>query len=247
MFVLLSMGIADDIAFVVPITIDATEDSGQYLSEEAYPRSVDIDNIPHPVSADTADWNLKSDFGSFATAKNIAYWSEIESAGNIWSFDQLLGDSLSGFPGTYRITLLDGTFERDSFNWSNWRERLWEIHVEAANETTDNIFVASPNDSSNGGYDASEDAFTTVSGYYYHDLDTAEGGSFNFSIADLNSNDNFGYLAFPFAKIPKPATIESAKIPEPVTTEFAKIPEPTTILLLGLGLMGITGIRRFIK
>jgi hypothetical protein len=240
MFVLLSMGVSD-MAFVVPITNDDMKDAGQYMRGEVYPGIVGIDNAPHPVSADTIGWNSNSDADSFANAINIPHWLQVESAVNIWSADQFVDDSLSGLhAGTYRITPIDWAFERDSLNWSNGQGRRWEMNVKA---TEDDYILGGPLiDSSNGGYDEPEGAFIAVSGYYL-DSNIAEGGSnvaedglLNFSINDINSINNFGKLTFEFTKIPEPAAIE-----------FAKIPEPATILLLGLGLMGIQGIRRFRK
>jgi len=261
MFVLLSLGITHDMAFFVPITIDAMEYASQYQGEEAYPRIVDIDNLPHPVSADAADWNSKSDVDSFPSVINSPYWIQEDSVGNIWSSDQFVTDSPSGFYAEiYRIALLDGAFERDSFNWSNWQG--W-------GNSTDYILGTPSSDSSNGGYDTPEEAFKAVSGYdldlnraeggslgnstdyilgtpssdssnggYFtldeafnagngHDLDLniVEGGSLNFWIKNFNSIDNLENFVF----------------------DVAKVPEPATILLLCLGLMGIQGIRRFIK
>jgi hypothetical protein len=230
-FVLLSVGVTHNMAFGVPITIDAIEDAGQYLGETAYLQIVDTTS--HSVSAsDTTKWNSVSDVNTYATAIGLAYWLRVESAGNIWSSDQIVGDTLSGLhAGTYRITPIGGAFERDSFAWSEWQGWWWEMHVKATGDSTDYILGAPPSGSSNGGYATSEEAFDAARGYYL-DFDIAEGDSLYFWIQDYDFLNSYGN------------TIDNSG---GLTFEVTKIPEPATMLLLGLGLMGIPGIRRFMK
>lgn len=227
---LLSLVVATGFAFGTSITLDAIEDAGQYPGQAAY---VEFQpNGPIITTQDVAiKWASAPAVYDYASSKSIN-WSSLESAGNIWSSDTVVGDSLAVTPGTYRITPIGGAFEFDSFGWSNWQGWWWEMHVQVTGNPTDYILGAPPSGSSADiGYATPGDALTAVSNYYL-DLTVPEGGSLTFWIKDFDfihntgdTIDNFGSLTF----------------------EVTPIPEPVTILLLSLGLIGIPGIRRFIK
>ena len=73
---------------------------------------------------------------------------------------------------------------------------------------------------------------TTAVSNYYLDLTVPEGGSLTFWIKDFDFSNNTGDTIDNFGSL---------------TFEVTPVPEPATILLLSLGLIGIPGIRRFIK
>ena len=223
----LSMGMVTGLAFGNLITLDAKEDAGQSPGQAAYLR-FNVNNVLLPVSSTDTPFTSASDVYNYASGKGISIWL-LESAGNIWSPDQVVGESLTGLhAGTYRMSPLSGAYrayQYDSFEWSNnlndrkWR---WEMHIQAINGqgVNENDYMLG----STNPFNTADEAFNAASGSHL-DISIAEGGSLKFWIYDTNSIDNSGGLSI----------------------NVAAVPEPATILLLSLGLIAIPGIRRLIK
>jgi len=212
----LCIGIEAGFAFGYSITLNAIDDAGQYPGENAYLRFSGQSNI-YPTEV----WTTAQQVYGYASNNSIPSGWSLESAGNIWSDDLIVGESLLGLhAGTYRISPLDGAYQYDSFVWSDdpkdqkWR---WEMHIQARNGQTINDYMLGSFD----GFNTAVNAFNAASGSYY-DINIAEGSELFFWIWDTNSIDNSGWL--------------SAKI--------TQIPEPSMILLLSIGLMALPGMRR---
>ena len=152
----------------------------------------------------------------------------MQSAGNIWSSDTIVGDALENLhAGVYRISPVAGAFTYDSFNWSGVAdEYLWQLQIYAVG--IDNYTLGS-----DVPYGTEALALAASLGTY-KDITLAEGGELIFWIADgsLNGNpnqrntiDNSGSLIFNVTEIP-PA-----------------VPEPATLMLIGTGLFVL--VRRF--
>ena len=207
---------------LITITLDAKEDAGQAPGNTAYLRFVadnDVNNILHTVLPATTLPFTSTAYYDYAFNQGISNWL-LESAGNIWSSDQIIGESLTGLhAGTYRMSPLSGAYQYDSFGWSpdpNDQKWRWQMHIQAINGLDINDYILG----STNPFDTAGEALNAAFGSY-HDINMIEGGSLRFWIWDVNSIDNFGWLS----------------------VQVTALPEPSTILLLGLGLAAIRGIR----
>jgi len=242
LFVTAFMGVLQSPAFGFPLTIELTinaiDDAGQSPNQVAYLRFAYVD----PSSGNPAyyyvlpvgsQWTSRVPVDQFAIDHNISGW-QLESEGNIWSpspdNDFIVGDALINLPaGIYRISVVAGAFQYDSFNWSDyagqWR---WQLQIQAQEFDDDGNIV--------GYHDYGLGFFGLPIDYYpskleaiqenrgkYLDVPVNEGGSLNFWIWDWNSIDNSGSLTFDVAMAP--------------------IPEPSTLILVGTGLFFLA--RRF--
>ena len=217
--VFICLVMATGFAFGDLITLDAIDDAGQYPGQSAYLSFQP--NGPIVTTGDVATkWTSAQQVYDYADSKNISSGWSLESVGNIWSTDLIVGESLSGLhAGVYRISPAGGAYQYDSFGWSipsdqAWR---WEMHIQAINGQAINDYtlgVVSP-------FLTAGDAFAAVSGTYL-DISMIEGGSLSFWIWDINSIDNSGGLS----------------------VNVSPVPEPATMLLLSLSLMAILGFRR---
>ena len=220
----LSMGMVTGLAFgtLITLTLDAKEDAGQSPGHSAYVRFVaenDVNNVLHTVLPTTVLPFTAASYYNYASDQGISNWL-LESVGNIWSSDQVIGEFLTGLhAGYYRMSPLGGAYQYDSFGWSadpNDQKWRWEMHIQAINGLDVNDYILG----STNPFDTADDAFNAASGSY-HDINIAEGGSLRFWIWDVNSIDNSGWLSI----------------------NVTALPEPATILLLGLGLAALRGIR----
>jgi len=206
-------GIAPGPAFSLVMTIDAIEDAGQFPGQGAYLR-FKYDDPPQYLPVTTSDvpspWTSKQEVYDFAGSKGITGW-ELQSGGSIWSSDLIVGDTLAGLSaGVYRVSVLDGAFMYDFFNWSNfegqWR---WQLHIQALRAMVDDE-VKDYFDYMLGSeipYDTPALALQ-ASLEQYLDIPLAEGGSLIFWIWDNpNSIDNLGSLTFDVTLIPEPSTL----------------------------------------
>ena len=217
--VFLSAGFFAGSVVAASITLDAIEDAGLSPGQVAY-----IKFQPGNIS-DTPPtrWGSAQDVYDYAADPNngIGAWNYVESAGNIWYSDLFVGESLTGLhAGTYRIAPVAGAYTYDSFGWSsNSGEWRWEMHIQALDNN--GTWIGDYLLGSTSPFVTADDAFNAVSGSYL-DIAMLEGGSLHFWIWDTNSIDNDGFLQ----------------------ASIAMVPEPAALLLLGLGLTALSGLRK---
>ena len=216
MVVLLMVGIFAGSAPAASITLDAIDDAGLFPGQGAY-----IMFQPGNISvAPPAQWTSAQQVYDYAYNEAIINWTSVESAGNIWSADQIVGESLTGLhAGTYRITPVAGAYRYDRFGWSSATDQMWrwEMHIQAVNNGSAVDYLLG----STTPQTTQLDAFNAISGSYL-DIAMVEGGALHFWIWDTNSIDNAGSL----------------------TANVASVPEPAAFLLLGLGLTALSGFRK---
>ena len=213
---LVGLGIERDTAYCLSMTIGAIDDAGQSPNEEAYLKFVYASGY-HVVNASGPQWTFASQVYAYASdpTNNIPQneeW-ELQSAGNIWSSDKIVGEALNNLSaGTYRVSAVSGAFMYDSFDesWSpfenQWR---WELHIQALRAIKDGN-VVNYLDYMLGSFDpysSADDALLASLGSY-KDIPLADGGALIFWIWDNpNSIDNLGGLTFNVVLIPEPSTI----------------------------------------
>ncbi len=209
----IGMVIERDTAYGLSMTIDAIEDAGQAPGQENYVqfRYGNNETLVITTAMVPSRWASADEVKSFADSQNITGW-KLESAGNIWSSDPIIGDALTGLhEGIYRISVLNGAFMYDSFGsgWSPYEnEWRWQLHIQALRAIIDGEikdyfdFMLGSIDP----YDTSELALQASLGDYL-DIRLADGGSLIFWIWDNpNSSDNFGSLSVGVVLIPEPST-----------------------------------------
>jgi hypothetical protein len=222
LFVLLSLGITHGVVFAYSeqITLDAIEDSGHNPKEGAYVRFVkdsDVNDVLLNVPQSQPQFTSALDVYDYTYNNKISNWL-LTSAGNIWSSDTSVGESLENLhAGTYRISPVSGAYMRDSFGWSDWSDYYWwELHIRVQDASGVNDYVLGFDEPKGSAYLALQ----AVLGSYL-DISVSEGGSLNFWIWDRNDNLKYGNSTDNFGSI---------------TFNVASVPEPSTILLLSLGL-----------
>jgi hypothetical protein len=224
------LGITRGAALGTPISIDSIKDAGQYPGEAAYRKFVDRDtnvvlyNVPGTVPA----WSSSQQVFDFADNEGIENWLLLSSGDNSnISPDTIVGYSLTALTaGTYRISVLDGAFEYDSFNWKDeygndsqyYNKWLWGMHVRACDNV--NNICANYTLGSFTYYGSPNEALINNIGQFV-DVSVTEGGSLNFWIDDWNSIDNSGGIRFDVTPV--------------------SVPEPSTFLFITLGLAFLIG------
>jgi hypothetical protein len=151
-------------AYSIQITIDGKDDAGIYPGQNPiFTRFVETNNSQNVLremfSAD-AQLTYATQLPSYspqnayyyAWQQEISNWT-LESAGNIWSADSTVGESLSGLSaGTYRITPTSGAYMYvdDAFEWGGGYQHKywWKVFVIA----TDNAGYNHDNPGDARGY-----------------------------------------------------------------------------------------------
>ena len=238
LFVITLIGVLQNPASGVQMTINGIDDAGQYAGQEAYVQFVDTSGNPL-ITITTGmvpnQWISKNEVYTFAsgndTLKDKGWF--LQSAGNIWSSNTIVGDTfIAPHAGVYRISPISPepgegfkAFMYDSFNWSPvegkylWQLQIYDDVVGGKNYTL----------GSDALYDTAALAFGAVLGEYI-DITLTEGERLIFWIADgsltgdpsqRNTIDNAGGLTFDVA--------------------IAPIPEPSTFIFIGTGLLLLAG------
>jgi len=203
-------GIAPGPAFSLIMTIDAIEDAGQFAGQDAYLKFVDSDG--HTLKEITkagfpTPWTSASQV--YADAPGGIWY--LQSAGNIWSSDTIVGDTFTApYAGVYRISPAGGAFTYDSFLWSGVADKwLWELQIYVVEDDI-NYTLGSKN-----LYDKGYLALGATLGKHI-DITLVEGEKLVFWIADgsldgppneRNTIDNSGSLTFNVVLIPEPSTL----------------------------------------
>jgi hypothetical protein len=214
MFVIVSMGIVQGSPLDIQMTIDAIDDAGQYPTQDAYLKFV-YPSGETPITTDVVHdrWESRVPVDKFASDNKIPDDWHLESAGNIWSPDNdyIVGDALINLPaGIYRVSVVDGAFMYDSFDWSPYEGQWWwQLNIQSS-MLPESIILGDTK-----GFPSAQSALAN-SFLKYLDVPVNEGGSLNFWVWDWNSIDNSGSLTFDVATAP--------------------IPEPSTLILTGTGL-----------
>ena len=230
--VLFCLGITQGVALGVPISIDSVMDAGQFPGEAAYRTFVDKDTnaVLYNVSGAVPAWSSSQQVIDFADSEGIENWLLLSSGDSSnASPDTIVGYSLTALTaGTYRISVSDGAFEYDSFNWKDesgndsqyYNKWLWGMHVRACDDA--NNLCADYTLGSFTFYGSPSEALTNNIGKFI-DISVVDGGSLNFWINDWNSIDNSGSISFEVTPAP--------------------VPEPATFLLFALGFAFLIGKR----
>jgi hypothetical protein len=219
MFVLLSLGMTNGLAYGVTFTVDAREDAGISPGESAYLRFLGSDGQYYNGPSSDPGWTryrnvdpLVMDPHSVETYTSNAGipgpWV-LQSAGNVWSSNTTVGEFLTGLhAGTYRVSPIGSAFE---YSFSDgvppYNKFWWQLSVLAHDVYVNGQFESyySAIVGSTTPYDTAADALQANIGNYM-DFDMAEGGSLSFWIWDPNSIDNSGSLTFNVNPVPEPST-----------------------------------------
>jgi hypothetical protein len=218
LFVLLSLGVTNGLAYGTLITLDAIKDAGLSPGQTPYLRFVD--NSSGEVLYDAAQysdfltinptrWPSSKEVIAFANTK--ANWGtawRLESVGDFWSPGKNVGVTLDGLnAGNYRISDLIGFFQYDSFEWGSPDDQqpLWKMMIRS--QWVGNAGRPVTNEYTLGPYSPSVGSLSSI----HLDIPLEEGGSLSFWIPDWNSIDNSGSISF-------------------------NVPEPSTFLLLTIGI-----------
>jgi hypothetical protein len=212
--------------FAIEMTIDAIEDAGQSPGQGAYLKFVYPSGY-YDVTAADPPWTSSSQVYAYASSHSIPPGWHLESAGNIWSSDQFVGDALTNLDmGIYRISVVGGAFMYDSFGggWSQYGNQWrWQLHIQAL-RAIKNGKIVDYFDYMLGSFDPYSSASEALQASLgdYIDIPLADNGSLIFWIWD------------------NPFTIDNSKN---LTFSVENIPEPSTLILVGAGVFFLT--RRF--
>jgi hypothetical protein len=201
LFVISFMGVLQSPALGIQMTIDAIDDAGQSPGQPAYLKFVyDADKELSVTTSDVSQpWTSKQEVINYADLKGITDW-QLESASNIWSSDKTVGDALTNLSaGIYRISVVAGAFQYDSFNWSAYGQWWWQLHIQSS-LLPQSVILGDTNP-----FPTDAEALANSSGESI-DIPVDEGGSLTFWIWDTNSIDNSGILTFNVVPIPEPST-----------------------------------------
>lgn len=199
--------------FSSPITLDAKDDAGQNPGESPYlyflsgsTKYYGPGTDPSWTHYNSANESDKKSVNNYAyyDAKITGSW-RLESAGNIWSSDNIVGESLNNLhAGTYRISP-DPNSDAYMYSFPDNKEYSgrywWELHIEAKQGDVTSYMLGS-----NQSQTSADSALQAVLGQYI-DISIAEGGSLSFWIWDWNSIDNSGSLKFNVTSVPEPSTL----------------------------------------
>ncbi|MGA2331931.1 MAG: PEP-CTERM sorting domain-containing protein [Syntrophales bacterium] len=208
-FAFLSLGLTNGLAYGTLINLDAREDAGLYPGQPAYLNFLS-NGIEYPGPATDPGWtHYTPDFpGDPRSVDTYAYNASIpgswvlQSAGNVWSSDKVVGESLTALPaGTYRISPASGAFMYSFSDNPPYNRFWWELQIEVKEGSTESYYML-------GSYDSQDSASAAFDAVKNEDIyiSIAQGGSLSFWIWDWNSIDNSGSLAFNVAVVPEPST-----------------------------------------
>jgi hypothetical protein len=189
--IFISLLMAGSSVFGASYTIDARDDAGtspgqaadlgvQFYNGTAAVYHADLGSISPQT------WASYTDIGNYID-NNITVpvvWTswELQSAGNVWSTDTIVGDCLSNLSaGKYRVIPLSGAF---AYTYGV-QENRWELQVTWGD---DNQFLGSQMIGFNDPLD----------------ITVGTGGWVWFWIWDTNSIDNSGSLTFDISRTPVP-------------------------------------------
>jgi hypothetical protein len=217
MFVFICLGMARGLAYGTLINLNGIADAGLYPGEPAFARYVS-DSDPNTI---LYNYNLTNNPPdpkpqSASDVYNFAYYNakisnwELQSAGDIWSNDTIVGESLTNLPaGTYRITPVGGAYMYDSWDWTTQYAKLywWELQIQAQKIVNGiPVYFDYPILGSTQGKTSALEAFQDVQNQFL-DITLTEGWSLYFWIYDTNSIDNSGELSFNVTPVPEPSTL----------------------------------------
>ena len=218
-FAFLSLGITNGFVFAysTQITLDARDDAGLYPGEPAFLQFRSDGKYYDGPSSDPGWTHYRNvdplvldplSVETFASNAGIPGPWVLESAGNVWSSDKIVGESLTGLhAGTYRVTPIGAAFSYSFSDNPPYDKFWWQLSVLAhnvyVNGQLENDYSAIVG--STTPYDSAADALQANLGNYA-DITVAEGASFAFWIWDWNSIDNSGSLTFNVRQIPEPST-----------------------------------------
>lgn len=203
MMVLIFIMAVQGLAFGTQITIDSRDDAGAYPAETAFIQFLS-NGVTYAGPSSDPGWNSYTDVGAYTNANLIPDPWELQSAGNIWSSDTTVGDSITAsIAGTYRITPISGGFYYTyGENAADWR---WELQVTWGDGAIKGSQMMGFND--------------------YLDIALAENDWVSLWIWDTNSIDNSGSLTSDITMLtPTP-------VPEPST--FLLLASGFALLRLG--------------
>jgi hypothetical protein len=183
---------APGVGLACVITLDARQDAGEYPGVSEFLGFAYGDNYENfqYVPTPSTPWTSSQPVYEYAAANIPGAWL-LHSAGNVWTSDPAVGESLLGLhSGTYRISALSGAFTYDSFGWSPNTDYLWHLDIKVQQGAAGDISY-----------------YTLDSIGNYIDISLVDGGSLYFWINDWNSIDNLGEISFNVAAVPEPSTL----------------------------------------
>jgi hypothetical protein len=228
LFVLPCLVIANGLSFgfSTEIKLDARDDAGLYPGQDAFLQFLSGGKTYGGPLTDPG-WThyISAGFTDKLSVNNYAYYDanikdswRLESAGNIWSSDKIVGESLENLhAGTYRISPESGAYMYSFSDNPEYTDKYWwELHIEVKQSNVTSHYMLG----STVYADSADSALNAVLGQYI-DISIAEGGSLSFWIWDWNETLNYG---------------NSIDNSGSLTFNITSVPEPSTFLLLTIGL-----------